>query len=159
MNPGDAIPVVVFFGKARGIPWWARLFRMRPDFLHCGIIVRTKIAWVYVDPRAHVTIVDWADRYETDAWTICERLVCEHRWTAAICMFIRKPAEEFRSPLPYTCVEAVKRILGFRFGFVFTPYQLFRFLSAHPDTYGVFHDAEHADSAAPLPRDHPEFAD
>ncbi len=157
---GDPIPVVVFFGKARGIPWWARLFRIRKDFIHCGIIVRTRISWISVNPMAHITQVDWADRFETDAFTICERLVYERMWSAAVAMFIRTPAEDFRLPLPYTCVEAVKRILGIKFGFVFTPYQLFRYLSTHPDTVGVFqNDAQPAADAAHPARDRSEFAD
>ena len=159
MNPGEPIAVVVYFGRARGIPWWARLFRLRPDFTHCGIMLRTDISWIALDPLAHWMQIGWAGQWELDGFTMAERLVYDRGFTAAVFAFIRPPAQEFRFPWPATCVEIVKRALGHRFGFVFTPRQLFRFLARHPDTAGVFHDADADWPARPDPRDSAELAD
>lgn len=95
---------------------------LRRGFRHCFVAVRTDRGWVVCDPMSHQTdliIVDDFDAQQLALWYRGRGLkVVETRVRAAPL----RPA-----PVrPYTCVEAVKRVLGLHAPWVLTPWQLYR---------------------------------
>lgn len=116
MNPTpDAL--VRFVGHAD--LWWLRL--LRPGFRHCFAAIRNGPLWVVIDPLSHHTLMrvescpDLMDFYASRGITV----VATH---------IRQPPARPAPWRPYTCVEAVKRLLGLQAGWVLTPWQLHQFL-------------------------------
>ena len=111
--------VIVIFSDATDI-WWLRF--LRPGFRHCFAVVFDGRQWILLDPLSHrIDIVagDYMDRLEIVEWY--RRLGCnvvETRLNAA------PNAVPF--PEPLTCVSIVKRLIGIRRPFVWTPWQLFR---------------------------------
>lgn len=123
-GPGaPGAPAFVVFSGATEIPW---LRLLRPGFRHCFAIVRSGGAWVVVDPLSHWTtlhVVPEAAGWRPEDW------IRQNRLTAVACR-AREPARRMAPWRPYTCVEAVKRLLGLRLPGVLTPWQLYRALSA-----------------------------
>lgn len=99
--------------------WWLRL--LRPGFRHCFAAIRTGSVWVVVDPMSHHTLM---------------RLECSpdlmgfyaSRGITVVATRVRPPPRRPAPWRPYTCVEAVKRLLGVQAAWVLTPWQLYRFL-------------------------------
>lgn len=120
---------IVGFGRAMPpLDWAAR--RLKPKFQHCFAVVRTEIAWIAVDPMRHWTFVDWVARWETPPNAICARLNGSG-CSASVYLQYPQPARRWTRPLPYTCVEEVKRVIGLR-SWALTPWQLYRDLWRHP---------------------------
>lgn len=120
----DDPALVVFMGSSD----LKRLRLLRRGFRHCFVAVFTAGGWVICDPLSHQTdlgIVHGFSADELAGWYRNSGLrVIETRVRAAP----RRPA-----PLrPYTCVEAVKRVLGLHAPWVVTPWQLYRLLSRRP---------------------------
>ena len=97
---------------------------LRRGFRHCFLAVHTGRGWVIYDPLSHQTDLSILDGFSPEELAACYRSygfrVIETRIRNAPC----RPA-----PLrPYTCVEAVKRVLGLHAGWVVTPWQLYRLL-------------------------------
>lgn len=110
--------LVVFSGQADLV--WLRL--LRPGFRHCFVVLGTPGGWVSLNPMAHRTDLtvltvpfgfDLADWYRAQGLTVVETVS-------------RLPPRRSAPWRPFTCVEAVKRVLGIHDGFVLTPWQLFR---------------------------------
>lgn len=113
--PPDAL--VGFVGHAD--LWWLRL--LRPGFRHCFAAIRNGPLWVVIDPLSHHTLM----RVET-----CTDLMgfyTSHGITV-IATRLRHPPQRPAPWRPYTCVEAVKRLLGIQAAGVLTPWQLYKFL-------------------------------
>jgi hypothetical protein len=91
---------------------------LRRGFRHCFVAVHTAGGWVICDPLSHQTdlsIVDGFSPQELAAWyrSYGMRVIETHVRAAPF-----RPA-----PLrPYTCVEAVKRVLGLHARWVVTPW-------------------------------------
>jgi hypothetical protein len=121
---GARLAVVGFSGKTE-IRW---LRWLKPGFRHCLVLLWDGRGWVVYDPLAQVTeLVVVRDRPG----------FCPVAWLLAhdcLPVPVRPQAPEPRlAPIaPYTCVEAVKRVLGLRARFVLTPWQLFRWLTKDP---------------------------
>lgn len=99
-----------------------RLRPLRRGFRHCFVVVRSDAGWVICDPLSHRTdlaVVTGPTAGELMQWYHqCGLRVVPTRLRAAP----RRPA-----PIrPYTCVEAVKRVLGLHAPWVLTPWQLYR---------------------------------
>ncbi len=124
--------VVVFCGRTE-LPW---LRLLKPGFRHCFIIVDGGGAWVSLNPMSHRTevavLAHGPGLGPGGAWT-SEGLV---RWfqsqgfRAVACRTCRTSrtdaAPRKAAPwLPYTCVEAVKRVLGLRRRLILTPWRLY----------------------------------
>jgi len=116
--------LVAFTGQA-GL-WWLRL--LRPGFRHCFALIECDDGWVICNPASHRTEIRsigrpaFADLLD---WLFAEGTI------VAVC----RPADVPRrmAPVrPYTCVEAVKRLLGLRAPGVFTPWQLYCHLVRPP---------------------------
>lgn len=112
---------VVFCGRAD--LWWLKF--LRPGFRHCFALLNDGRHWIAVDPLlcftdvAVLPIPAYADLpawYSKRGFTVVETKVNRS---------VRK-----LQPLGiFTCVEAVKRVLGVFAPTIFTPWQLYRFLT------------------------------
>lgn len=111
---------VVFSDETR--VWWLR--GLRRGFRHCLVLLRHGDGWLSLDPTL-VRIV-LMTHPETPEKSFID-LLKDHG-------FVVVPARInddliLRSiPGVLTCVTVVKRILGLRAGWVFTPWQLFKYL-------------------------------
>ncbi len=104
---------------------WLRI--LRPGFRHVFVALCDGTHWITVDPLSHRTEVavqpvgadfDLADHYRRNGLRVVE---------------VTPPAVRPR-PAPVaicTCVEATKRVLGIHHPFLFTPWQLHRYLERH----------------------------
>lgn len=121
---GGKIAVIAFTDARR--PWWLCFFPR--GFRHCFALVRDAGRWVVVNPMSHWTEIsvlpEAADG--ADAQDIV-RALAHKNIRAAVCA-VAEPARRTLPPTPFTCVEAVKRILGLRAPWVLTPAALARFL-------------------------------
>ena len=103
---------VVYRGEAP--LWWLRL--LRPGFRHCLALLNDGRRWVAVDPLAgftDVAVLDLPADFDLPGWYPAP---------------LRRPAGP--APWgPFTCVEAVKRLIGLRAPWVLTPWQLHRHLT------------------------------
>lgn len=133
----DAIPSTIEHGKTDAAtgpdrawvvfrdcasPWWRVL--LRPGFGHCLVVVPAPAHWLVMDPLSHFTdlgavprdeIPDLPARFRDQGMTVVDTVV--HR-----------DADTPAPWAPFTCVEAVKRVLGLRDPKVFTPWRLYRAL-------------------------------
>ncbi len=116
---------VVFTGQT-DLPW---LRVLKPGFRHCFVLVHDGAHWVSLDPLANYTEVQVhhvpAD-FDLPGWLRDRNLEV-----------VAAPLNrDFKKPAPFmafTCVEAVKRVLGLHDWRVMTPWQLYRLLSTcHP---------------------------
>lgn len=119
IRPGSEALVV--FRDHTEIAWLRWLKR---GFRHCAVVVRIGGEWVMIDSLSHSICVGkfgaepmqhLARRYRRAGHIVVETAVGEGKARVA-------------PPLPFTCVEAVKRVLGVQSWFVLTPYQLYRHL-------------------------------
>ncbi len=122
---GSGKIAVIAFTDARR-PWWLRFFPK--GFRHCFAVVRDAGRWVVVNPMSHWTEIsvlpEAADA--ADAQDVV-RALADKNIRATVCA-VAEPARRTLPPTPFTCVEAVKRILGVRAPWVLTPAALARFL-------------------------------
>lgn len=110
--------LVIFHGKGRS--FWPRVCG-RPGFRHCFVALNDGRAWIELDPRGDGLRVsadvaagfDLAAHYRALGYAVAAANVAERR-------------QCYRLPWAFTCVETVKRVLGLRGWWVWTPYQLYR---------------------------------
>lgn len=111
---------IVYRGEAP--LWWLRL--LKPGFRHCLALLTDGRRWVAVDPLAGFTdiaVLDLPADFDLPGWYRAQGLTVD----AAP---LRRPAGP--APWgPFTCVEAVKRLIGLRARRVLTPWQLHRHLT------------------------------
>lgn len=115
---------VVFSGKA-DLPW---LRFLKPGFRHCFVLLHDGLHWFSCDPMLNRTEIRVhrhvpAD-YDLPSWLAGRGLT----------VVPARMERAHKSPAPwmfYSCVEAVKRVLGLRRFFIFTPWQLYRHLIQH----------------------------
>ena len=115
---------VVFSNQTYG--FWKRF--LRRGFRHCFVIERRGSLWVSVESaRSGVKISVREDLSEETLAEILRRLDCR---------LYRAPERFFRStsvsrcPFAlFTCVELTKKILHLKSPFIWTPYQLSKYLS------------------------------
>lgn len=112
--------LVVFSGHA-DLRWLAWL---RPGFRHCFAAIESGPYWVVYNPLSHCTEVAVLDGVDGDALAAWYR----GQGFSVVSCRRRRPALQ---PAPlgfYTCVEAVKRVLGIHAPWVLTPWNLYKFL-------------------------------
>lgn len=113
---------VVFTGET-DLPW---LKFLKPGFRHCFVLINDGKHWISIDPLANhtdVVVHHVPHNFDLPEWLKKrgQRVV-----PAPVCRTRRHVA-----PIGFfTCVEAVKRVLGLHDGMVFTPWQLYRRLCA-----------------------------
>lgn len=102
--------------------WWLKC--LRRGFRHCFVIMRFADIWMALDPLAHKTEImriDIPDAFSLIGWL-------ESQGERVVCVSAQKAELKPLFPAPCSCVEMVKRVLGLRQFFIFTPWQLFNFL-------------------------------
>jgi hypothetical protein len=113
------------------------LRRLRRGFRHCFVAVRTDAGWVICDPLSHRTdlnVVGGLSAAELTHWYRSHGL-------RVVATRVR-PAPLRPAPVrPYTCVEAVKRVLGIHAPWILTPWQLYRRLGGTGDENVLTDDA------------------
>ena len=133
--PAIVVFADVVFAEERQMSF---LSLLRPGFRHCFVAVRQEQAWMILDPLAnqtHLAVVSGIDAGE-----LAEFYRSRSLHVVETCV---RSAPQRLALLPlYTCVEAVKRVLGIHAPFVLTPWQLYRWLTRP--------SAPTIDSAAPL---------
>lgn len=124
-NPVAERVFILFTGKTE-LPW---LRWLRPGFRHCFALVARDRQWLLIDPLAghlqietlsvpsHVNVPDW---YRDQGFAVIETIA-------------RKPGRQ-APPALFTCVEAMKRLVGLHAPLILTPHQLYRHLSAAATT-------------------------
>jgi hypothetical protein len=116
----DGPALVVFSGRA-DLRWLACL---KPGFRHCFAALASGRHWVVYNPLSHCTDIAVLDGVGGDALAAWYR---SHGFTV-VCWTRRRPAAKPAPPGFYTCVEAVKRVLGIHAPRVITPWNLYNFL-------------------------------
>lgn len=112
---------VVFSGKT-DVPW---LRLLKPGFRHCFVLLHDGRNWLSVDPmlnRMEVQLQYVPPRFKIFQW------LEDHGYTVVSAPVCRDKL----APAPwrlFTCVEAVKRILGIHARGIFTPWQLYKHLT------------------------------
>lgn len=113
----------VVFSDQTEIPY---LKILRDGFRHCFIVLRRGDHWISLDPLAHKTEIEL--HYLPENFDLPEWL--KTRGHTVVETELKKP---HLRPLPlalFTCVEAVKRVLGVDEWKVLTPWQLYKHLTA-----------------------------
>jgi len=113
---------VVFSGKA-DLPW---LRFLRPGFRHCYVLLHEGDKWITVDPM--LNRMDVQVHHQLPADFDLPRWL-ESRGQRVVMAFIDQSRAKPAPWRPFTCVEAVKRILGLHARAVLTPWQLYRHLT------------------------------
>lgn len=113
---------LVVFTDARHL-WSARL--LKPGFRHCFVVVDKGSCWLLQDPLAHYT--DISVLAAAPGHEIAEFYLGLGYRVAPT--FVRNAVRRPLPPALFTCVEAVKRILGLRAWWIVTPFQLFKHLT------------------------------
>lgn len=119
----QAAAVVVFVGdtELKCLRW------LRAGFRHCFVVVRSGGHWVACDPLCHRTLlVVLPPVPRADLMRLYRR-----RGYHVLATTTMIPPRVVAPVRPFTCVEAVKRILGLRAPWVFTPWQLYCHLLRH----------------------------
>lgn len=110
---------VVFCGQAQIV--WLRC--LRPGFRHCFVVFGNGRLWLTLDPLScwtDVRIQPIGGGFDLPAWYRAQGMI-----TIPVTLVRHQPSTS--APWgPFTCVEAVKRVVGLRDRRVLTPYQLYR---------------------------------
>ncbi len=114
---GQSLAVVIFGPSA--LPY---LQRLKPGYQHCLIAVQDGGQWHLLDPLSNGLVLR-----ALGPATVPE-ILAAFRADGYDAVPVQRRAPEARElPLaPFTCVEAVKRVLGLRARWVWTPWQLRR---------------------------------
>ncbi|MEQ8356724.1 MAG: hypothetical protein RH942_14370 [Kiloniellaceae bacterium] len=111
--------LVVFHGAGCGFwPWLCG----RPGFRHCFAALNDGRAWIVVDARGDglKVVADVPGAFD---------LAAHYRALGYAVIETKRRAEGRRRyilPFAFTCVEAVKRLLGLHGWFIWTPHQLYK---------------------------------
>lgn len=113
---------IVFTGKT-DIQW---LKILKPGFRHCFAILNDGQKWMSVDPLAPYTDINIYHHIEPDFDLV-------NALRAKGYQVIKAPTKEsHKSAAPimvFTCVEAIKRLIGLHARHIITPWQLYRHLT------------------------------
>lgn len=128
LSNADNLPQawVIFSGQADMT--WLKI--LKPGFRHCALLLNDGRHWVTLDPLANtmeICVHQLPADFDLPAWMQSRG----HTVTPAKIQRILRPA-----PWAFlTCVGVVKRALGLRRRFIFTPWQLYRHLNAPQDAH------------------------
>lgn len=120
---GPGLALVVFTGEA-DLKW---LNVLKPGFRHCFAALESGSRWVIYNPLSHRTeiiVVGTEDVF---------RLTHYYREQGLdMVPWVTQPPPPKPAPwAPYTCVEAIKRVLGIHTPRVITPWNLYSFLKKY----------------------------
>lgn len=117
-EPGLAL--VVFSGQA-DLKW---LKILKPGFRHCFMVIENRGRWILYNPLSHRTEITLLEGV-----TGTELMESYRDQGLRVVPWLFLPV--CKKPAPwglYTCVEAIKRILGIHSNWVVTPWKLYKFL-------------------------------
>lgn len=101
--------------------WWLRF--LKNGFRHCFLILNDGEKWITYDPMASftdITVHKTSIKFDLPKWFSQQGHNVQQS-------FIKH--KKNMAPLSlFTCVESVKRVLGIHNFFIFTPYQLYKYL-------------------------------
>ncbi|MCW0234668.1 MAG: hypothetical protein OJJ21_13790 [Ferrovibrio sp.] len=110
---------VVVFAEETRLP---KLRRLKPGFRHCYAYMAMPGGWVGIDPLAYMTEIkgfyDWPA--DADLATHLRGL-----GQCALTVPVLQPPRRLAPPLPFSCVEVVKRLIGLQSWSIRTPWELF----------------------------------
>ena len=121
-RPSPGALVLVVFVDATACPW---LRPLRRGFRHCFAVLRAGPLWLACEPlkdRIELDVLDLPDGFDLGAFYSRQG----HR-----VLLGQRPGLESRprfAPAPLTCVTVVKRVVGIRAPWVWSPWQLYRHL-------------------------------
>ncbi len=111
---------IVFTGQS-DLSW---LKILRPGFRHCYALLNDGTHWVSLDPLSNytdITVHNLPPDFNLPLWL-------EDRGMRVVKTPLRRDMRQ--APwMPFTCVEAVKRVIGLHARSVITPWQLYRHLT------------------------------
>lgn len=117
--PGRPARAVVVFGEQTRLP---KLRRLKPGFRHCHAYLALPGGWIGVDPLSHMIEIkgfyDWPA--EADLAAHLRRL-----GQCALTVPVLTAPKRLAPPLPFSCVEVVKRLIGLQSWRIRTPWELF----------------------------------
>lgn len=108
---------------------------LKPGFRHCFVLLNDGNCWVSVDPMSHYTEVlvhQLSSDFDLPRWL-------ERRGHLVVQAPVNHGAKK---PAPFgifSCVEAVKRVLGIHALSVITPWQLYRYLTKTSHEKEIIH--------------------
>ncbi|NQU61018.1 MAG: hypothetical protein HQ512_07795 [Rhodospirillales bacterium] len=116
--PGIAL--VVFSGET-DLGW---LKILKPGFRHCFALLENHGRWVLFNPLSHKTEITLIEGN-----VVFDLVGLFRNKGMKVVPWVIDPVGFKAAPLaPYTCVEAIKRILGIHSPFIITPWKLYIFL-------------------------------
>ena len=124
-NEGEIVhqDVWVVFSGETDLPW---LKFLKDGFRHCFVLINDGQRWVSVDPLSPYTEImvyhHVSPSFDLPSWL-------ENRGYKVVKASIEREHKKQAPVMIFTCVEAIKRLLGLHNRFVFTPWQLYRALS------------------------------
>jgi hypothetical protein len=107
--------------------WWLKF--LRRGFRHCFVMIRFADIWISVDALAHKTEImriDIPDTFGLIQWF-------ESQGDYVVRYPVTPAEQKVLPPSVFSCVECVKRILGIRNIFIFTPWKLYQFLKSNTE--------------------------
>ncbi len=113
--------LVVFSGETEVA--WLRLL-LKKGFRHCFVVIDKNDHRIICNPLFHQTEIATVGNVSLDK--VAEWY--ENLGMTVVNSFIRDAPQRAAPCRPYTCVEAVKRIIGIQAGRILTPYQLYKHL-------------------------------
>ena len=121
-TPASADRAVVVFGEQTGLPW---LRILKPGYRHCCAYLRLPEGWIGVDSLSHWLVLrvfpDWSPT--ADLAGHMRRL-----GHCALTVPVAEPPRRLAPPLPFSCVETVKRLIGLQSWTIRTPWELYQHL-------------------------------
>lgn len=112
--------LVVFSGQAD--LKWLRI--LKPGYRHCFVVIENRGRWILYNPLSHRTEIAVLEDV-----TGTELMKCYREQGLRVVPWLLRPV--CKKPAPwglYTCVEAIKRILGIHAHWIITPWNLYKFL-------------------------------
>lgn len=112
---------VVFSGQT-DLPW---LKCLKPGFRHCYVLLNDGYHWVSIDPLfpyTEIIVHHVSPAFDLPKWL-------EGRGHRTVYCPVARPLKKTASVSVFTCVEAVKRIIGLHNWRVHTPWQLYKYLT------------------------------
>jgi len=112
---------VIFSGQTE-ISW---LRWLKPGFRHCYILLNDGERWTSFDPLSHVIEIS-THHHVPATFDLPEWLSA--RGNKVVPAHIKRDVTKPAPFMLFTCVEAVKRVLGIHSRRILTPWQLYQFL-------------------------------
>ena len=112
---------IVVFGNQNSLPW---LRLLAPGFRHCFVVIEAQCGWIVLDPLSNIMTANSLaaiSSSELRGWY-------ESHGYRSLNVSIRPPRMKPAPWALFTCVEAVKRVLGIYSRRVHTPLQLYNYL-------------------------------